>query len=481
MYPYRVFIKDCLNLGGMPIANSVCLTFTINKDLLSVATSDFTLLNMPTNIKEGDILGLSDPYGTVIYTGVIKSIGDNIQCRAITSIFNDNWKYHDTSDSTIEGKIKRIIEDDFINSSDPMVSDRFPFTVSVSSSTSGTIEAKDDTAVMDFQTFLMNMYNVYGVITDIKVPFNGTPTIELKQATHSSIKVGNNALPIQNMTPLTEVFETNKLVIYDKEGTTLRGTYYTTSQGITTNANDPLRLPVTKTKFIFNTDDALNDIKQENLQEEIYNHKITFDLLLNNGLYDFYDWELGMPIEVWYNGEYYNTIFTKYSMSKEMNVDVTSVSITCGKVRNTLTEKLNSYETPQEQYVGSYSTTDYYADSDLSNYFSWNSSVDTSDRTIQVWRNGNVLMCRIAFNTNGAVSNGSAFSPIALTDDSVDIFSATWREIYGVIDSGTYVARVVRGYFDTWSSTGKQIVIYNNLGASMPSGTRIIVQFTWVV
>lgn len=351
MYPYRVFIKDCLDLDGMPIANSVCLTFTINKDLLSVATSDFTLLNMPTNIKEGDILGLSDPYGTVIYTGAIKSIGDNIQCRAITSIFNDNWKYHDTSDSTIEGKIKRIIEDDFINSSDPMVSDRFPFTVSVSSSTSGTIEAKDDTAVMDFQTFLMNMYNVYGVITDIKVPFNGTPTIELKQATHSSIKVGNNALPIQNMTPLTEVFETNKLVIYDKEGTTLRGTYYTTSQGITTNANDPLRLPVTKTKFIFNTDDALNDIKQENLQEEIYNHKITFDLLLNNGLYDFYDWELGMPIEVWYNGEYYNTIFTKYSMSKEMNVDVTSVSITCGKVRNTLTEKLNSYETPQGETV----------------------------------------------------------------------------------------------------------------------------------
>ena len=351
MYQYRVFIKDCLDLSGLPIANSVCLTFTINKDLLSVASSDFTLLNMPTNIKEGDILGLSDPYGTVIYTGVIKSIGDNIQCRAITSIFNDNWKYHDTSDSTIEGKIKRIIEDDFINSSDPMVSDRFPFTVSVSSSTSGTIEAKDDTAVMDFQTFLMNMYNVYGVITDIKVPFNGTPTIELKQATHSSIKVGNNALPIQNMTPLTEVFETNKLVIYDKEGTTLRGTYYTTSQGITTNANDPLRLPVTKTKFIFNTDDALNDIKQENLQEEIYNHKITFDLLLNNGLYDFYDWELGMPIEIWYNGEYYNTIFTKYSMTKEMNIDVTSVSITCGKVRNTLTEKLNSYETPQGETV----------------------------------------------------------------------------------------------------------------------------------
>lgn len=202
MYPYRVFIKDSLDLSGLPVANSVCLTFTVNKDLLSVATSTFTLLDMPTNIKEGDVLGLVDPYGTVIYTGVINSIGESIQCRAITSLFNDNWKYHDTSDTTIEGKIKTIIEDDFIDSSDPMVSDRFPFDVVVESSTNGTIEQKDDTAVMDFETFLMNMYNVYGVITDIQIPFGeDTPTITLKQATHASIKVGNNALPIQNMTP----------------------------------------------------------------------------------------------------------------------------------------------------------------------------------------------------------------------------------------------------------------------------------------
>lgn len=350
-YNYRAFIKDCLDLSGLPIANSVCLSFSITKDLLSVATSTFNLLYMPTNIKNGDVLGLVDPYGTLIYTGVINSIGSEISCRAITSIFNDNWKYHDNSQTTIEGKIKKIIEDDFIDSSDPMVADRFPFTVTASSSTSGTIESKDDTTIMDFESFLMNMYNAYGVITDIRVPFNGSPTIELKQATHPSIKVGNNALSIQNMTPFTEVFETNKLVIYDQEGTTLRGTYYTTTQGITTNKNDPLRLPVTKTKFIFDTDTPLDDIKQENLQEEIYNHKISFDLLLNNGLYDFYDWELGMPLEIWFNGAYYNTIFTSYSMSKDMNVNVTSVSITCGKVRNTLTEKLNSYETPQGETV----------------------------------------------------------------------------------------------------------------------------------
>lgn len=346
MYQYRVFIKDCLNISGLPIANSVCLSFNISKDLLSTATSSFTLYENPTNIKEGDILGLVDPFGTVIYNGVINSIGESISCRGITSIFNDNWKWRSvTSPSTIEGKLRSIIISDFKNSSDPMVSDRFPFTVTAVSSTTGSFETKEDTYVVNFEKFITDIYDQYGIITDIQIPFgSGTPTIQLKQATHPSIKIGNNVLPVRNMTPLTEVFETNKLVIYDREGANIRQTYYTTSSGITTNASSPLRLPVTKTKFVFNTDDDLDDIKRENLQEEIYNHKIDFELILKNGLYDFYDWELGMPLEIWFNGAYYSTIFTKYSMEKALNVDVSTVKITCGKVRNSLTERLNRRE-----------------------------------------------------------------------------------------------------------------------------------------
>lgn len=346
MYQYKVFIKDGLDLTGLPIANETCVSFNIEVDLLSTATSSFVLLNMPSNIKEGDVLGLVSPYGEIIYTGVINAIElEEITCRPILSIFNDEWKWHNPTQTTIEGKLVSIVNGDFINSSDPMISDRFPFTCTASSSTTGDFESQDDTFVIDFETMLMNMYSSYGIITDISVPFGETtPTIVFKKSTHSSVKIGNNVLSIQNMTPLTEVFETNKLVIYDNEGNNLRGTYYATKNGITTNANDPLRLPVTKTKYVFNTDDSLDDIKNENLQEEIYNHRITFDLLLDNGLYDFADWELGMPVEIWYNGEYYSTVFTRYAMSKEEGEDVAFVSVTCGKVRNTLTQKINAKE-----------------------------------------------------------------------------------------------------------------------------------------
>ena len=348
-YSYRVFIKDCLDLADVPVASSVCTAFSVNKDLLSTATSDFTLLEIPNNIKVGDILGLVDPYGTVIYTGVINSIGDTISCREIQSMFSDQWKWHDPTSGTIntvEKKLRSIILSDFAGSSDPMVADRFPFTstkVVASSSTSGTFETQESNYTMDFEQLLFWAYDTYGVKTEIEIPFGAvSPTITLKKATHGAVKVGNNVLPVRNMTPLTEVFETNKLVIYNNEGTTLRGTYYATTGGVTTNSASPLRPPVTKTKYIFNTDDALADIAKENLQDQIYNHRITFDLILNNGIYDFYTWELGMPISIWYNGAFYSTLYTKYNLSKEPGVDVAAVSITCGKVRNTLTERLNA-------------------------------------------------------------------------------------------------------------------------------------------
>lgn len=111
---YRVFIKDCLNLVSEPIANEICTSFSIERDLMGNATSDFTLLSMSGNIKEGDILGLVDPYGSIIYTGVIKSIGESIQCNQMLAIFDDNWKWHDPSDTTIEGKLQSIITSDFI-------------------------------------------------------------------------------------------------------------------------------------------------------------------------------------------------------------------------------------------------------------------------------------------------------------------------------------------------------------------------------
>lgn len=352
MQQYRIFVKDSLDLTNRPVSTVICPSFTIKRDLLGSASSTFAPLEIDSNVKEGDVLGLIDPYGTIVYTGVIKSIGDTIQTQQLLELFNDKWKWYDPSATTIEEKIQTIIEQDYINSSDPMITARFPFTVSTSSATEGTFEQHTVTVdqqevasqkyVTNLMKFLYELYEQWGVIVDIQIPYEpGTPTITIGQATTNSVKIGNNALPIQNMTALTEIFETNRLLIYNKDGDTLRATYYGTTGGITDDADDPLRLPVTKTAYVFDTDKDVNEIVSEHLQEEMLNHKLEFDMLLDNKLYSFFDWELGMPFEVYFNSAYYSTIFTGYSMTRRTDHDATAVHIVCGKVRNSLTDIIN--------------------------------------------------------------------------------------------------------------------------------------------
>lgn len=351
MLQYRVFVKDCLDLTGMPIANEVCLGFDLEEDLLSQATSNFTLLNVPTNIKEGDILGLVDPYGSILYEGVIESIGDDIETKQLLAIFDDDWRWHDyKAITTIEGKLQSIINDDFVGSSDPLLASKFPFNVTTTTETTGTFEQHytsdnrtlDKTHVENFEEFLISLYETWGVIVKVDIPFGaGTPTITIGQSQQSSIKVGNNALVVMNMTPTTEVFETNKLVIYNADGSSLRKTYYGTTEGVTDDPDDPMRLPVIRTKYIFNSEDPVADLRDESLQEDMLNHKVEFDLLLDNNLYNFYEWELGMPIELWYNNLYFSTVYTAYSMSKDSDTELSEVHIVCGTVRNKLTEILN--------------------------------------------------------------------------------------------------------------------------------------------
>lgn len=352
MQQYRIFIKDSLDLTNRPVSTVVCPSFNIKRDLLGSASSTFNPLEIDSNVKEGDILGLIDPYGTVLYTGVIKSIGTNIQTQQLLEMFNDKWKWYDPADTTIEGKIQTIIQTDYTQSTDPMILQRFPFTVSTTSSTTGTFEQhtvtvdKEEVASQKYVTNLMKffyeLYEQWGVIIDMSIPYEpGTPTISIGQATGNAVKIGNNVNAITDMTALTEIFETNRLFIYDKDGAVLRGTYYGTTGGITDDPDDPLRLPVTKTKYVFDTDKDMNEIVSEHLQEEMMNHKLEFEMLLDNNLYSFWDWNLGQSIEIYYNGSYYSTLFTGYSLRKQEGGSLETVSITCGKVRNTLTDILN--------------------------------------------------------------------------------------------------------------------------------------------
>ena len=135
---YRGFIKPITALSGLPYgsADLRIQEMTIKRDILTKASSTFTVLDIPDEAEVGNVFGCYDNTGKVVYVGIITSIDDKtIQTDQIISIFNDNWRYYDPSVSTIEGKIANIISS-LATDSDTLLASIFTqFTVTTLSST----------------------------------------------------------------------------------------------------------------------------------------------------------------------------------------------------------------------------------------------------------------------------------------------------------------------------------------------------------
>lgn len=352
MYRYRIYVKDCLNLGGRAKSNVECLSFDIRRDLLEKSVSTFNVERIETNIDVGDVLGLYDEYGTVYYIGVINELdttSNQITCNSNINYFAYTWLYDALNGftGTTEEKLRKLFNDVFINSNDYLMRTKYGNINIVLKSNFLTFNfpTKEEHEVLNFEDFLYECYLNYGIVCNLSVPFEiGTPvlTIDASTSLRDPIKIGNNFNAIQNFRIETDTVENNKLIIYSNEGE-YRATYFATQNGITQDDESPLRLKKINNVIVF-SDDDINLILTENLDDYMYNHKITFDLLLNNTFYDFFSlFALGCPVEIWYNGVYFNSVFTGFQFIKEENIDVSLVNITCGKVRNTLTSKLLKY------------------------------------------------------------------------------------------------------------------------------------------
>lgn len=337
---FRVYIKDRLNIQGRSIADIRCISFNGRGDLLSKSLSTFSVELLPSSINEGDILCLYDSFGTVYYQGVINRLSTNsIECYQINYLFNDLWKYNITANNILEETVKSIISNDFINSTDPIINKIFgSFDISTISQTMQSLPTQEANYVVNFQDFLIDIFDKYGIQLYFYIPFHeDTPTIQIGIKQLPRIKLGDNAVSIRNIKPITEIYETNKLVIYSSDGT-YRETWYSGTSGITNNPNDLSRLSKIKTAIIF-SDDLVSVIIGQNLREQIYNHKLELDLILENKLYDFNEFNLGQLFDVWYLGEYFNTILTGYELNKSENGMMDIVHLVFGKVRLRLENK----------------------------------------------------------------------------------------------------------------------------------------------
>ena len=342
---YRAYIKDQMNLTAKPKAHLIVKSFNVKNDLLASANSTIDLKDTPDNISSGDVLVLYTSKGKTLYQGVVTKVSDKqISCSQMQSFYKGAWIYDTDTQTYLEAEIRSLIQDyadgKIKGSSyvDNLVAQRLGgITIYSVDVTTGSLP--DDEKMTDFESFLYDLYRDYDIIPEFAINFNGTNSLTIKKSNYTAIKIGNNNNSIVNLSPVRTVEETNRLIVFDSEGT-YRSTFVATANGV---VEEPVSLDGrfynVNTKIV-NSDDDLTTLVKANLPEKMFNHKITFDLKLNGSIYDWDDFKLGMPLSIWKDGDYFDSVLTGWQMSGEENKELNLVSLTCGKCRTSLTSKL---------------------------------------------------------------------------------------------------------------------------------------------
>lgn len=354
IYQYRCFVKDQLDLEASPKAFMVVDTFTVKPDLMTNSTSTINVQELATNVNIGDVLVLYDPKGQFLYNGVIKSIDDlRITCSQMQSFYKGTWIYNVHPSASLEEELAYLLnqyaQGKMYGSTytDSLVAQRLGgITIDYTASTSANLptdldqDGNEQFTTKDMEQFIYEMYENYGIIFDFEINLVGTNYVHIKVPDYETIKVGNNMFAIQDMSPMTTIEETNRLIIFAQDKT-YRTTYVATKNGIVQEPSSTVnRFDVTNTKIVF-SDDELSDLVSANLPSQQFNHRVTFTLIIKNFLYEFGDFNLGGTLDVYHNDDYFNTVLTGYEISKASNQNITSVNFTCGKVRIALTKRLS--------------------------------------------------------------------------------------------------------------------------------------------
>ena len=341
---FRLFFKKRVDIGGKSLSSpqTRVKTFRVVNDILTKTASTFEILQIPSAVEVGDIVGMYDAFGTIVYQGVVSELHDTtIESNQLLSLFDDEWLWNNPAENTIEQTLATIIETDFKMSNDSLLRDEFsPFSINTTSATNLSLPTEEEHYVVNLMSYLYDIYEKYNILLDINIPYDEEPsTIDIGKPNYEKLTISNNAYIFRNFEIITDVFETNKLIVYSEETGEYRETWYATTSGITDIDTALNRPPKIKTNIIF-SDDPINILKASSLRNNIYNHRIDCDIVAKNKILNFSDLHLGQEVDIYYNGNYYNSILTGYQFEMNNGQVNELVHLTFGLVRTSLTSKL---------------------------------------------------------------------------------------------------------------------------------------------
>ena len=362
------------------------LNADIMVDTMQKTTSKITLKDVPSAYQTNMGIALLNPKGKVIYVGLIKNIENKtLVCREPLAVFDEDFLFHvntnliNSVNLTQRSVLKAMayyMERAMFQSTDNTsqrnaLQDRK--TRGFLPSTNEQIDLQeykvfnvttpliDQAGVKNLEDYLMEMFDSFGAYVRSKLVYR-VPVGTQSPARHyiemmpyyikqlNTILVSDNVENVKNVSISIEEAENTVLALYNSAGTTFKkffglkkngsiGSYDSnTSEG---DLIDFIGYSNFKLKIVC-SDDKQSTIVSQNISNAMFNHKISFDLDLDGSMFDIDSFELGQPINFYYQNKMYESVVTGLKFNIAENDDnIHSVSVTLGKVRNNLTSKLN--------------------------------------------------------------------------------------------------------------------------------------------
>jgi len=345
-----------------------CYDFEIVRDYLSLEKSSFILFGDWT-AEVGDFLIVksSDTKVTGIgsfkpfYTGVIDSFEDD-SIIAIESygMFAFDFVAISMSGQSIEKNLYDILTYNFYFTNDQLNS--YTFLTYGETSTPFSYQPSQPPTITSFQDYLVDNFKKYNVTVEVdfvkSLQQNTSNTYQIyfkiKKKTNK-IQLKNNSYSFINWS----VYENdgtngkeNKLWIVDKNNptfpsnpayTTILSVWYIDVNGnLTQSINDNVARPVTNKIYLYDASqpDAPTylEIAQSELSGNQYAHEIDFDMIENDNFLTLDQLEIGLLVDIFYNGTIYSSVLTGYSVSSQNNF----VSLKFGNIRSTLSQAIKN-------------------------------------------------------------------------------------------------------------------------------------------
>lgn len=348
---------------------------SVTTDLLQKTSTTIELKELPSTYQTNMPVFIFNPKGKCVFNGIIRSIdGNTITCGEPLSLFDDDflfientaaqkylltyslWSYllcatEKNAYPTTATNVNKLTARKF-NDTDITYSRRISlfeskvFNVLTPAINNGT--------VVNLEDYVISMFNDFGIFVRTRLVDNSTrhylqylPSF-IKE--YDVIQLSDNVEDITNVAINIEEMENTVLAVFNSSGTTLRG-YYGMEQNGDISDYDSSFTDLQMQKYIgynnykikvVTSDEDIRTLVAQELSNSKYNHKITFDLALDNSMFDIDSLFLGQPVNFYYQNKMYESVITGISYNINENDDnVHTIKVTLGKVRTNLTSKLN--------------------------------------------------------------------------------------------------------------------------------------------